>query len=219
VGATYSRVVSVQFSCGTPTAVELPMPPRGELTRMIITQTAGDPEEATCHLYNRKGACTLGTDLNVRASGIFTSVDDDGDGNAAVSFDEPHGLLPNDQFVLKSQNSETAYAGTVFTVVTVLSATQVITDVTYTVADSGVWQVLPWLPITAPVTHLVKTFTKESGTDLIETSLQLPYENQDNQSQTMRCRHSALWLDILTVGAAELLTFEIAYTVKSDTVV
>lgn len=221
MGSGYSNTVTVDVTCGTPQLVGLPMPPRGQLNRLIMTQTAGNAEEATCNLYDRRGACTRGTDLNVKFSGTYNSVTGGGENDtyAVIWFDNPHDLIPGDKIVLKTLSGNQSYNGLILTVTEVLTSLKVLVDTPYIDDDYGIWQSAPWMPTTAPVTHLVYSFSKEAGTDYIEFNLNLEYENKDNQSETMRCRASYLWLDILTVGSPEQVTYQIAYTVKSDTVV
>lgn len=211
----YSKVVQFTVVCGTPACIELPMPPRGILERLIVTQVSGPTEEGTLNVYDRKGACIAGHDLNVAHSGVIDSIYDVS-GSAGVETTTPHNLLPGDTFEVKNATT-TAYNVT-FTVVSVVNAYQLVTDVAYTAPESGgaLWQTTPFNPTTAPITHLVYTGAKESGTDLKVFDLNRAYENKDNQSVTMRCRYSALWLEVLTVGGPETLGFEVAYTCRAD---
>jgi hypothetical protein len=214
----YSKVVTFELFCGTPVAVELPMPPRGVLERVILTQLDDHPEDATCNIYDRRGACVAAMDLNVASSGGVVSLVE-ADGLSQITTDQPHNLIPG--AVIELKGCEEGSYNTLQTVVEVLSGTELITDKAY-VSDEGfspLWQTQPFDETTAPVTHLLYTFSKVGGTDYAEFDLNRAYENKDNQSPTMRSRHSALWLEVLTEGAAEPLKFQIAYTCRADTVV
>jgi hypothetical protein len=214
----YSKVISFSVTCGTPAAIELPAPPRGVLERVILTQVGGGAEAATCNIYDRKGACEAATDLNVAHSGVIAAVAD-ASGFASVTTTAAHNLTVGDSVEFKNC-SESTY-NVLQTVTAVVSDTQFITDVAYVSPESAgaLWQTAPFNPTTQPITHLVYTFNKLSGTDYSSFDVQRSYENKDNQSNTMRRRASALWLEVLTVGTAETLNFEIAYTCRADTVV
>lgn len=214
----YSKTVEFEFACGTPVAIELPMPPRGVLERVIMTQLDDHPEAAVCNIYDRKGACIAANDLNVKHEGVVASIADNG-GQAEITTSEPHNLIVGDEIELKGC-VETGYNG-LQTVVEVLGDTVLVTDKPYTDVEGfgPLWQTKPFDPTTAPITHLMYTFNKVGGTDYTDFDIGRAYENKDNQSPTMRSRHSALWLEVLTEGAAELLKFQIAYTCRADTVV
>jgi hypothetical protein len=215
----YSKIVSFTVLCGTPAHVELPMPPRGILDRVIVTQTAGGPEEADLNIYDRRGACISAVDLNVKASGIVTNISDSS-GYVLLETDVEHNLKVGDQIELK--NSSQDNYNVLQTVTAVVSDTEVVTDVAFTIPGSTppnvavLWQTKPFDPTTSPVTHLVYAATKLTSGDYVQFDINRAYENKDNQSETMRCRYSALWLEVLTVGGAESLTYEIAYTCRAD---
>ena len=211
----YSNIVSFSVTRGVKSCTALPMPPRGILERVILTQTSGTNTNATLNIYDRKGACYAGNDLNVTASGIIDSVYNSS-GAAGVETAQPHHLLPGDTFVIKNA-TEAAY-NTTFTVVSVVNDYQVITNVSYTNSEGAgaLWQTPPSNPTTAPITHLVYTAAKTGGSDYTEFDINRAYENKDNQSETMRTRASYLWLELVTTGAATTLTFEIAYTCRAD---
>lgn len=211
----YSNIVSLNVTRGTKSCTGLPMPPRGILERVILTQTSGSNTNATINIYDRKGACYAGSDLNVAQSGIIDSIYNSS-GSAGVETTQPHNLLPGDTFEVKNA-TETAY-NTTFTVVSVVNEYQVITDVSYTNPEStgALWQTTPFNPTTAPITHLVYTANKTGGTDFTAFDINRAYENKDNQSPTMRTRTSSLWLEIVTAGGATALTYEIAYTCRAD---
>ena len=213
----YSRVVPFSIICGTPACIELPAPPRGELDRLIVTQKSGDPEAAVLNIYDRKGACLAATDLNVAESGAVVAITN-GMGPTVVQFSDPHRLLVGSQFEVKG-NSVAAYNAS-HTVTAVIDATTVVTDVAYTEDGvGGLWQTLPYEPTHKPVTHLVLTANITSGVDYLAFDINRAYENQDNQSITMRTRHSALWLELLTTGLAEPSEWEVAYTCRADAIV
>lgn len=212
----YSRTVPFTVVCGVPAAIALPAPPRGVLDRVILTQLDSHAEAATCNIYDRKGACKAAIDLHVTQSGEVVSVVAAGGGDVQITTASPHYLKVGDQIELKNC-VELSY-NVLQTVTTVLSDTEVVTNVAY-VSDefSGVlWQTKPFLPTYAPVTHLVHTFNKIAGTDYIALDLDYAYENQDNQIEVTRLRTSALYLEVLTVGTAEPLEFQVAYTCRAD---
>jgi hypothetical protein len=215
----YSRVVEFEFPCGTPVAVELPMPPRGILERVILTQLDDHPEAATCNIYDRRGACVAANDINVRNSGSVSDISDNS-GYIVVTTSAAHELIVGDEIEIKGC-TELSY-NTLQTVTEVLSETEFVTDVAFVSSETGsglLWQTKPFDPTTAPVTHLMYTFSKVSGTDYTDFDINQAYENKDNRSPTMRARNSAMWLEVLTVGTAELLKFQVAYTCRADGVV
>jgi hypothetical protein len=215
----YSKIVSFDVTCGTPAFVELPAPPRGILERVIVTQVSGGPEEAELNIYDRRGACIPAVDLNVAHSGIVTNISDSS-GFVLLETDVEHNLRVGDQIELK--NSSQDNYNVIHTVTAVVSDTEVVTDIAFTIPGSTplnvniLWQSKPFDPTTAPITHLVYSATKLNSGDYTQFDINRAYENKDNQSATMRCRTSALWLEVLTVGGAETLGFEIAYTCRAD---
>lgn len=213
----YSRVVPFSIICGTPACVELPMPPRGELDRLIITQVSGDPEAATINVYDRKGACIAASDLNVTESGTVSDYGVSGP-TTTVSFNANHTLQVGDQFEVKG--SDRPEYNVIHEVTSVVNATDVVTDVTFTdESTGGRWQTLPFDPTNRPVSHLILTAGVLAGEDYIAFDINRAYENKDNRSETMRSRHSALWLEFLTVGAVEPSDWEVAYTCRADAIV
>lgn len=214
----YSKIVEFECQCGTPAAIELPMPPRGVLERVIMTQVDGDAEEATCNIYDRKGACVAANDLNVAHEGTVAGIADNG-GSVQVTTVDPHNLIVGDEIEIKNC-LELSYNG-LQTVVAVISDTVVVTNKPYIANENAgpLWQTKPFDPTTAPITHLMYTFEKTAGADYKAFDINQAYENKDNQSPTMRARYSAMWLEILTVGAVETLKFQVAYTCRADTVV
>lgn len=212
-----SRIVQFTAICGTPTAVELPAPPRGSLERVIFTQVDGELEAATCNIYDRRGACLVANDLNVSNSGDIVAVNESA-GFVAITTAAAHALAVGDVIELKGLTTPTY--NTEHTVTEIINETEVVTDVAYVSDESaGLWQTRPNSPTYAPVTHLVYTFTKASDADYTAFNLNRVYENSDNYTLELRTRRTALWLEVLTVGAAEPLKFQIAYTCRTDTVV
>jgi hypothetical protein len=213
----YSRVVPFSIICGTPACVELPAPPRGVLERLIITQKSGDPEAAVINVYDRKGACIIANDLNVSESGLVAAIGND-TGYTTIAFPADHHLIVGNRIEIKG--SDVAEYNTDHLITQVVATDIVVTDVSY-VSDGtgGLWQTLPFNPTNKPITHLVLTANVTESTDLILFDIHRAYENKDNQSETMRCRHSSLWLEFLTEGAVEPSDWEVAYTCRADTVV
>jgi hypothetical protein len=213
----YSRVVPFSIICGTPACVELPMPPRGELDRLIITQVSGDPEAATINVYDRKGACIAANDLNVTESGTLATTANSS-GSTLITFSADHHLFAGNRIEVKG-SGVASYDGT-HLITEVVSVTEVVTDVSYDEAGTGgLWQTLPFDPTNKPITHLVLTANITSGEDYIAFDINRAYENKDNRSETMRSRHSALWLEFLTVGAVEPSDWQVAYTCRADAIV
>lgn len=218
----YSRTVQCSFLCGQAAFVELPAPPRGKLERLIITQTDTHPEAATINIYDRKGACLAASDLNVKADGKVLGSEDT-DGFLHLTLDSIHGLVEGE--VIELKNCDVPAYNALHVITAVPAADEVILDVAYSapVATANTadvrWQTEPYMVTKPPVTHLVLTDSKQANTDLVLFDLNRSYENRDNQDFNMRTRHSALWLEFITVGQAEPLVFEIAYTCRADTIV
>ena len=189
----YSRIVPFVGEAGTPVCVELPVPPRGTLDRLIITQISGTPGTGDAIIYDRKGACAGETDLNVDESGIVDSVTTAA-GNASVEFTEAHNLKVGDTFEIKE--CDVADYNVTHTVTAVTSDVIVVTDVSYTSDGSGgVWQTSPFLPTTNPDSHIIYEGTLSSGS-MKAHDIDRSYENRDNQSETLRTRYQALWLEL-----------------------
>jgi len=216
MSTSYSRTVAFTANGNLTTCVELPLPPRGELDRVILTQTSGTAANAVFKIYDRKGACTVATDLNVTASGGLDSVANS-TGYCLVETLTGNGLKIGDTIEIKGSNVS-AY-NTKHTVTNIVSSFQVVTDIAYTSSanSSGYWQTLPFLPTLAPVSHLIMTDTKQSNTDFVAFGLNRPYENRDNQSPVTRVRHSGLWLEITPAGSGTK-TWEISYTARANAI-
>lgn len=211
---SYSRTVQFSAAGGSTVCVELPLPPRGTLDRIVITQTSGTAVDAPFKIYDRKGASTVANDLNVDNSGSIVSITTSS-GSCLVETSAEHNLIPGDTFEIKG-SSVTAY-NTTHTVVSVTSDTEIVTDISYS-SDEGsgaLWQTSPFIPTVAPVTHLVVTATKSGASDYTSFGLARPYENRDNQTEVLRARYWALWLEITPAGSGAK-TFEIGYTAKGD---
>jgi hypothetical protein len=217
----YSRTVRFDATAGQQAVVELPAPPRGELSRFILHQISGVVTAASFSVYDRKGACSTANDREVYASGAVQAVAAS-QSKAAFTFTAQHGMKAGDQFEVKG--CDVSGYNTKFTVVSVLSATSVLTNVAYTAnASAGYWQTLPWMPTYTPVTHLVLGDDIAAGGVLKEYDLGRGYENRDNQSQTMRCRHTALWLELNTTtddpSGDNSQVWEVSYTVEADIII
>lgn len=206
----YTRVVKFTGTAGQPQCVELPVPPRGVLERLIITQLNGTPGAGTVSIFDRKGACQGETDLNVDESGEVTGVTSSG-GSAAVEFAADHNLQVGDTFEIKE--CDVAAYNVTHTVVEVTSSTVVVTDISYTSdGTGGVWQTSPFLPTNNPASHLLYEGNLASG-ELKAFDVDQSYENRDNQSETMRTRYQALWLEITPAQSGD---FEVSVTAESD---
>ena len=209
----YSRIVTVDGTAATAQCVELPTPPRGTLDRIIVTQTSGVAGAGDIAIYNRKGACSTANDINVNESGEVTVVVTSG-GSAAVETDADHNLKVGNTFEIKG--CDIAAYNVTHTVVEVVSATVVVTDIAYTSdGTGGLWQTLPFIPTNSPASHLVYEGSLSSGS-LQAFDIDRGYENRDNQSETMRSRNSALWAEFTPATTA---TYEIAITCEADQII
>lgn len=212
MASNYSQTVPFSAVGGVTACIELPMPTRGALSRLIITQRSGVAVTAAFTLYDRKGACSVATDLNVAGSGTVVAVVTSG-GFAAITTSASHGLKVGDTIEVKG--SLVAAYNVTHTVTSVPSTTQVVTNIAFTstAGAGGYWQTSPFNPTMSPVTYMVLTDTKTDTADYISLVLDRPYENRDNQSITLRSRYAALWLSFLPAGTGAK-TWEVAYTSK-----
>lgn len=208
----YSRIVSFDGEAATPVCVELPVPPRGTLSRLILTQLTGTPGAGTVVIYDRKGACALETDLNVAESGEVSTVLTAG-GQASVTFTAEHNLKVGETFEIKG--CTVAAYNVTHTVTAVTSSTVVVTDIAYVSNGSGgVWQTSPFDPTRNPASHIVYTGTIVAGS-LQSFDINRGYANSDNQSETMRTRYQALWAEVTPTQTG---SYEIAITAESDVI-
>lgn len=206
----YSRTVSFTGVAGTPICVELPVPPRGILERLIITQVSGTPGGGTVSVFDRKGACVGETDLNVAEFGAVTSSANSG-GSIAITFAADHNLKVGDTLEVKGHTA--ASVNTTHTVTEVTSPTVVVTDIAFVgVGTGGVWQTSPFLPTVNPASHLVYEGTVAAGS-LKGFDIDRGYENRDNQSETMRARYQALWMEFTPANSGN---YEVAITAETD---
>ena len=206
----YSRIVEFSATTPTKTCVELPACPRGMLERLVITQLTGTSAGGDFKVYDRKGACANANDLNVSLSGGVTSVADSS-GQARITTDADHGLKVGDTIEVKG-NTVSAYNVT-HTVTVVVSATEVDTDIAYTSGGTGgLWQTSPYLETRNPASHVVFNGTVASGS-FADYNIDRGYENRDNQSETMRARYQALWLEF---EPDQTGTFEVAVTTEAS---
>jgi hypothetical protein len=220
--AGYSRTVQCVLTRGVAGFVRIPAPPRGELDRLIVTQTAGTSTAATINLYDRRGACIAANDLEVTASGVVSGSANVG-GFLQITTSEDHGLIVGDRVELK--NCNVAAYNAVHTITAVSAVNQLVLNVSHAgaVATANtapvLWQTPPLIPTKPAITSLVLTDSVLSGTAKLVFDINRAYENRDNQDVNMRCRTSALWLEFITTGTATVLTFEVACTLRSDTIV
>ena len=209
----YSRTVAFTGVAATPICVELPLPPRGILERLIVTQVSGTPGGGTLSVYNRKGACVGEVDLNVDESGSVTA-SAGSPGNVLIFFAADHNLKVGDSFEVKGHTE--ASVNVTHEVVTVVSSTVVVTDIAFVgVGTGGVWQTSPFFPTQHPDSHLVYEGTVAAGS-LKAFDIGRGYENRDNQSETMRARHQALWMEFTPANPGD---YEVAVTAEADTVI
>lgn len=209
----YSRVVEFSVDNGVPACVELPAVPRGALRRLAIKDLQGSISSGSFTVYDRKGACEGALDLNVDESGSVVNITDNGSGSALITFSDATSLIAGSQIDIKG-NNRSAY-NTRHTVVSVPDANSVVTNISYTADGSdGVWQTKPFIELNNPAMHAIYAGSVSSGA-FAAYDLYIGFENSDNQSETLRMRHQALWLEI-TMGSST--TMQAAITTESDTV-
>ena len=222
MGGTYSRVVSATVTGGVSNCIELPVPPRGTLERVIIKQTSGTDVDFDFVVYNRKGACPTGIDLHVNGGAVTAVVTNGGSTKLTLTTTQtyPHGYVlgVGDKIYVKGTNV-TAY-NVVHTIVSVDSATEFTTNVTYSsaITTDGLWQdnVPSVYKRNDPSMHIVNASTTgTAGNASASFDMDRTYENADNQDITARRLATALWLDLQPAGSASI-TFEVAYTTDVD---
>jgi len=219
MGGTYSRVVEATVTGGVSNCVELPVPPRGVLERVIIKQTSGTDVDFDFVVYNRKGACPTGIDLHVNGGAVTAVADNGGDAQLTLTTTQtyPYGydLAVGDKIYVKGTN--VAAYNVVHTVASVDSTTQVTTDITYSsaITTNGVWQDSEPQVYNRndPTMHIVnESTTGTAGNASANFDLERTYENADNQDITARRLATALWVDLQPAGSEADIKYEIAYT-------
>ena len=226
MAGTYSRVVEASsITGGVSNCIELPMPARGTLDRLILKQTSGTGVDFDYTVYNRKGACPAGNDLHVNAGTVTAVVSNGLSQKCKLTYThdqfEPYGysLQVGDTIYIKGTNVS-AY-NVVHTIQKVVDATTVETNVGYSsgITTNGLWQdsIPKVFPRHDPTMHLVMTeATGTAGNTSANFDLNRVYENDDNQDVTKRTQATALWLDLQPAGVATDLEFEVAYTVNVE---
>ncbi len=213
MAGSYSRVVEFEATGSVPTCVELPTCPRGLLRRFVIKQVSGTSANGAFTLYDRKGACSQASDLNVTESGEVTSVSDSS-GAAQLTLSSASDLKVGDTIEVKG-NSVSGY-NTTHTITSVVSSTVFVTDIPYTSGGTGgLYQTVPFMATYDPATHVVFTDSVSSGA-FSQYDIYLAFENRDNQSETKRTRHQALWLEFTPSASG---TFQAAITTEADSAV
>ena len=223
MSGTYSRVVEASVTGGVSNCIELPVPPRGILDRIVVKQTDGASEDFDFIVYNRKGACPTGNDLHVNA-GTVTAVTSTPSTKCKLTHThdqfEPYGysLQVGDTIYVKGTNVS-AY-NVVHTIQKVVDATTVETNVGYSsgITTDGLWQdsVPKVFPRHDPTMHLVASGTTgTAGNASANFDMNRTYENDDNQDFTKRTQAQALWLDLVP-GGTGAKTFEVAVTVNVE---
>ena len=230
MAGTYSRVVKASsITGGVSNCIELPMPARGMLDRLILKQTDGTDVDFDYTVYNRKGACPTGNDLHVNAGTIASVASNSGDAQFTITHDqfEPYGyrLQVGDKLWIKGLSSaynSAANGNTPHTILSVDNAagTLISTNFSYAGASTdGYWQDNDpkVFPIHDPTMHLVMSGnTGTAGNASANFDMNRVYENDDNQDVTKRTQATALWLDLQPAGVATGLKFEVAYTVNVE---
>lgn len=222
MSGTYSRVVEASVTGGVSNCVELPMPPRGILDRLVVKQTSGTDVDFDFIVYNRKGACPAGNDLHVNAGTVTAVVNDSSKTKLTLTVDQvyPYGhkLKVGDVIYVKGTN--VAAYNVVHTIAEVHNDTEVTTDISYAsaITTDGLWQDNAPQVFSRhdPTMHLVSTsITGTAGNASANFDLNRTYENDDNQDFTKRTQAQALWLDLVPAGSGAQ-TFEVAYTVNVE---
>ena len=213
MAGSYSRIIPFATASTTEQCIELPAAPRGDIDRIIITQTSGTAMAATFKIYDRRGACVGASDINVTNSGDVSAIANAA-GSVQVTFSAAHGMQVGDTFEIKE--NDVADYNTLHSVVTVVSDTAVISSVAYTGVSAvpGVWQTEPFLPTTSPAGHLLYAGTVVAGTDFTDFGINRGYENRDNQLEVSRLRNSALWLEF-KAGSSGAASWEVAFTIEA----
>jgi len=226
MAGTYSRVVEASsITGGVSNCIELPIPARGTLDRLILKQTAGTGVDFDYTVYNRKGACPTGNDLHVNAGTVTLIDNNSGATQLTITHDqfEPYGykLEVGDQLYVKGTSRD--WYNIVHTITSVDNAggTLITTSgVDYSLGGTGgYWQdnEPQVFPRHDPTMHLVTTEnTGTAGNASAHFDMNRVYENDDNQDVTKRTQATALWLDLQPAGSASDLEFEIAYTVNIE---
>lgn len=224
MSGTYSRVVEASVTGGVSNCIELPVPPRGILDRIVVKQTDGASEDFDFIVYNRKGACPTGNDLHVNA-GTVTSIGTNGGATQlTIVIDQvyPYGhvLAVGDEIYVKG--TDVAAYNIVHTVTSIDNAggTLITTSgVAYSSAGTGgYWQdnTPQVFPRHDPTMHLVSASTTgTAGNASANFDMNRTYENDDNQDFTKRTQAQALWLDLVP-GGTGAKTFEVAVTVNVE---
>lgn len=223
MSGTYSRVVEASVTGGVSNCIELPVPPRGILDRLVVKQTdSGTPVDFDFIVYNRKGACPAGNDLHVNAGTVTAVVTNGGQAKLTITVDQvyPYGYKLKVDDVIYVKGTNVAAYNVVHTITEVNSDTEVTTDISYTsaITTDGLWQDnVPQVFVRHdPTMHLVAASTTgTAGNASANFDMNRTYENDDNQDFTKRTQAQALWLDLVPAGSGAQ-TFEVAVTVNVE---
>lgn len=210
--AAYTRSVQFEASSTTPVCVRVNVPFRGRLTRFVLEQVGGTAIAAKVKLYDRRGACSVANDVNVRLSGEVDTVTTHIDGSQ-VLFTEPHGLFPGDRIEVKTCSVD-AY-NTTHIVLAVIDDSTIVSNVSYDTSDGagGYWQTPPFLTTRAPSTHLLLQDDVYPNSPIVRLDIDRPYENRDNQNELTRLLNDALWLEFTPLDDEGVTLWELGYTV------
>jgi hypothetical protein len=222
MSGTYSRVVEASVTGGVSNCIELPVPPRGVLDRLVVKQTSGSDVDFDFIVYNRKGACPAGNDLHVNAGTVTAVVTNGGKAKLTITVDQvyPYGYKLKVGDVIYVKGTNVAAYNVVHTIAEVNSDTEVTTDISYSsaITTDGLWQdnVPQVFPRHDPTMHLVAASTTgTAGNASANFDMNRTYENDDNQDFTKRTQAQALWLDLVPAGSGAQ-TFEVAVTVNVE---
>jgi len=219
MGGTYSRVLEATVTGGVSNCIEIPVPPRGTLERVIVKQTSGTDVDFDFVIYNRRGACPTGIDLHVNGGAVTAVANNSGDTKLTLTTTQtyPYGyeLAVGDKIYVKGTN--VAAYNVIHTIASIDSTTEVTTDITYSsvITTDGVWQDSDPQVYSRndPSMHIVNASTTgTAGNASANFNMDRTYENADNQDITARRLTTALWLDIQPAGAESDITYEVAYT-------
>lgn len=220
MGGTYSRVVEASVTGGVSNCIELPLPPRGTLERLIVKQTAGTNVDFDFVVYNRKGACPTGNDLHCNAGTVTSIATNGGATQLTIVIDRayPYGYKLNVGDEIYVKGSDVSAYNIVHTITSIDNddGTLITTSgIAYSAPGTGgYWQDnAPQVYVRSdPAMHIVNASTAgTAGNASANFDMDRTYENADNQDVTARRLATALWLDLQPSGSASK-TFEIAYT-------
>jgi len=200
---TYSREYKFSvLAAENPACLEIPLPYRGTLQRLIVKQLTGAATDYSGQLFDRKLACANGVDRNTR-NGTVTALANNGSGFFRITLGVGHGLLPSNIIYIKGTGN-VAVDGLLHTITGFTATTVDVSTAFAGATGSGFWQT-KWLEVSSydnfefydPEAHLIHEFAAPgAGVTLKEQGVEVDYQNRDNQDRTARRSHSAIYLEL-----------------------